>query len=126
MASGRLGGKSAVFVAACVAGTVAFLAENDARAQTPTFYLDRLQIPGAPDDGMVMFRPVTQPRPIFYAQLGIGYQLNPLKTVSIVGRDAEDKAVIKASDRGVVRHQLTVYMAAGFEFLNRFTVSLNF
>jgi len=56
-----------------IAGALA-LVPRGAHAQQQTFYLDRLQVPGAPDDGVVMFRPVTQPDNIFYGQMGVGFQ----------------------------------------------------
>ncbi len=104
-----------------VAGVVA-LAPCAARAQTATFYLDRLQIPGAPDDGMVMFRPVTQPDNVFYGQLGIGFQYAPLRTQTVI----QDAATRKASGPNVIDTQLTIYGSAGFELFNRLVLSVNF
>ena len=54
-----------------------------ADAQQQTFHLDRLEVPGAPDDGVVLFRPVTKDESIFYAQLGLGLSINPLRTDNI-------------------------------------------
>src|SRR5277367_4866349 len=48
------------------AGGGALLLPELANAQQQTFHLDRLEIPGAPDDGVVLFRPVAQPEAIFY------------------------------------------------------------
>ena len=36
-----------------------FAAYGQASAQQSTFKLDRLEVPGAPDDGVAVFRPVT-------------------------------------------------------------------
>ena len=55
---------------ACVAAGL--LVAPAAVAQQSTFHLDRLEMPGAPDDGLVLFRPVTQPRATFFAQIGLG------------------------------------------------------
>ena len=54
-----------------------------AHAQASTFHLDRLEVPGAPDDGVVMFRPVTQPDNIFYGQLGARLSVAPLRTSTL-------------------------------------------
>ena len=97
---------------------------GEAKAQTSTFHLDRLEVPGAPDDGIVMWRPVVQPNTIIYGQLGIGYSLNPLRTTTIV--NPNDKTIVNSSSRGVIKHQLTIYGNVGFQFLNRFSVGLAF
>ena len=70
-------------------------------------------IPGAPDDGIVMFRPVTQPKPTAFAQLALGYQRNPLKATNIT----KDRSALSSSPTGVVQDQLTTYVNAGFQFL---------
>jgi outer membrane protein OmpA-like peptidoglycan-associated protein len=100
-------------------GTAATLAAPRAHAQQATFHLDRLEIPGGPDDGLVLFRPVTQQAPTFFAQLGLGYSLDPLLTKTVTS----DAPTIHASSRGVVKDQLTQYATVGFEFLDRFVVS---
>ena len=97
-------------------------ASSTARAQSATFYLDRLQIPGAPDDGMVMWRPVTQPDNIFYGQLALGFQYAPLRTNTII----QDAATQKASAANVIDTELTIYGSAGFELFNRVILSVNF
>jgi outer membrane protein OmpA-like peptidoglycan-associated protein len=93
-----------------------------AKAQQPTFHLDRLEIPGAPDDGMVLFRPVTQPKPTLFAQLALGYSRNPLHTSNIT----TDRTTLAISPTGVVSDQFTAYGTVGIEVLNRlvFAVSL--
>ena len=62
---------------ACVAAGL--LVAGEAGAQQNVFHLDRLEVPGAPDDGLVLFRPQTKPNTIIYGQLGLGYSLNPLR-----------------------------------------------
>jgi outer membrane protein OmpA-like peptidoglycan-associated protein len=105
-------------LAACAALALT-LASSTAVAQQPTFHLDRLEMPGSPDDGLVLFRPVTQPSPMFFAQIGLGYSRDPLITADITN----DKLTIRNSPRGVIQDQFTQYMTAGFEFLDRFVVS---
>jgi OOP family OmpA-OmpF porin len=109
-------------VAAGLAFSCASAAPSLAHAQTNTFYLDRLQVPGAPDDGMVLFRPVTQPDNIFYGQLGVGFQYAPLRTSNIVS----NAATLKASSANVIDTQLTIYGSAGFELVNRVILAVNF
>ncbi len=76
-------------------------------------------MPGAPDDGLVLFRPVTQPKTIFFGQLALGYSRDPLHTSNITN----DTATLRASDTAVVRDQFTTYATIGFQFLNRVTLA---
>jgi outer membrane protein OmpA-like peptidoglycan-associated protein len=92
----------------------------DAQQQTP--HLDRLEVPGAPDDGAVLFRPVTKSDSIFYAQLGLGYSLNPLRTDNITN----SSSVLRNSPTNVISTQFTSYISAGFEILDRLILGLNF
>ena len=103
---------------ACAA--IGIFVSPSARAQQTTFHLDRLEVPGGPDDGAVLFRPVTQPRAIFFAQLGLGYSRNPLHTTNIIS----DATTIRNSTTGVVQDQFTSYFSGGFQFFNRFTLAV--
>ena len=105
---------------AAVAGGCVALAPELADAQQQTFHLDRLEVPGAPDDGVALFRPVTQSETIFYAQLGIGLSINPLRTSNITNFEP----ALKASSANVISDQFTSYMSAGFELLDRLTLGL--
>jgi len=96
------------------------LSSTSARAQQNTFHLDRLEVPGSPEDGIAVFRPVTQPKPIFFGQLALGYSLNPLHTSNIIS----DRGTLSRSDTGVIKNQFTSYATLGFQFLNRFTVAV--
>ena len=101
--------------ASCVAAAGLMLA-SEARAQQSTFHLDRLEMPGSPDDGLVLFRPVTQPKPTFFAQLGLGYQLRPLHTNNIT----TDKTTLDSSHGGVIQDQFATYATVGLEVGDRF------
>jgi len=103
--------------AAAVAGTTS----RTARAQQSTFRLDRLDVPGSPDDGIVMFRPYTRQNSIFFAQMGLGYQLNPLHTADVTN----DRTTLNASPNAIISNQFTTYATIGFEFLDRFILSAN-
>lgn len=98
------------------------LSAETASAQQKTFHLDRLEMPGAPDDGVVLFRPVTNQRTIFFGQLGIGYQLRPLRTSSVTS----DQATLARSGSTVIQDQFAVYGNAGFQILDRATLALAF
>ena len=103
--------------AAAAAFAATLLAPALANAQQQTFHLDRLEVPGAPDDGVVLFRPVTKEESIFYAQLGLGLSINPLRT----GNITNDPSALHASASNVITTQFTSYMSAGLELLNRLT-----
>lgn len=101
--------------------TGSLFASTNAQAQQRTFKLDRLEIPGAPEDGLVLFRPVTQPKPIFFGQLALGYSLNPLHTSNVIN----DRQTLQNSSTGVIQDQFTAYGTVGFQFYNRFTVAIS-
>jgi len=94
-------------------------AAKTAMAQQATFKLDRLEVPGGPDDGVTLYRPVTQQVPTFFAQIGLGYSRSPLLTSTIV----TDKDTLHDSARAVIQDQFTQYTTVGFAFLDRFAVS---
>ncbi|MGH7270407.1 MAG: transporter, partial [Polyangiaceae bacterium] len=104
--------------AALCSGTA--LTASSARAQQQTFHLDRLEVPGAPDDGQVLFRPVTQEHSIFYTQLGLGLAINPLRTNNITNFDS----ALRASSGHAVTSQFSSYLSAGFELLDSLTLGL--
>src|SRR5260221_7099263 len=114
----RLFTKISVFAVALSVASVGSVA----RAQQTTFYLDRLNVPGAPDDTSVLFRPVTQPDNIFYFQMAAGFQYAPLRTSTIIN----DSSLKKPFSSNVIDTQLTIYGSAGFELFNRAILSLNF
>jgi outer membrane protein OmpA-like peptidoglycan-associated protein len=108
-----------VALGALLTATAALMAAPEpAQAQQQTFHLDRLEVPGAPDDGVALFRPVTHEGTIFYAQLGLGLAINPLRTKDITN----DGSTLQASRTNVISDQFSTYMSAGFEFFNRLTV----
>ena len=104
--------------------TAAFAAgPRDAAAQTKTFHLDRLEVPGAPDDGVALFMPDNNPRNIFYGQIALGYQLRPLRLRAIT----QDTSVLaRTTNTGVIQDQLTIYGNVGFQLLERVTVGVSF
>lgn len=99
------------------------LLPTDAFAQQKTFHLDRLEMPGAPEDGVALFRPETNQRNIFYGQLGIGYSLRPLKVRNIT---SDQQTITRTNRTSVIQDQLTVYGSAGFQILDRATIGVTF
>jgi outer membrane protein OmpA-like peptidoglycan-associated protein len=93
-----------------------------ADAQQQTFHLDRLEVPGGPEDGIVLFRPVAQPKPTFYAQLAIGYAADPLRTSNIT----TNAATLRASATNVVVSQISTYLSLGFDLFGRLTLGATF
>jgi outer membrane protein OmpA-like peptidoglycan-associated protein len=105
-----------------VAFAGALVAARPAAAQQQTFHLDRLEVPGAPDDGLVVFRPRVQDAAMIYGQLGLGLAVDPLRT----GNITNIQAVQQASAANVITDQLSTYASVGIEFLGRFTFGLTF
>ena len=102
--------------------TAALVGQKDAAAQQKTFHLDRLEMPGAPDDGVAVFRPVTNQRTIFFGQLAIGDQWRPLRTDSITS----NQPTRDRSSTAVIQNQFAIYANVGFEILDRVTLGLAF
>jgi len=100
------------------------MSARPARAQQHTFHLDRLEVPGAPDDGLVLFRPVTRPDAIFYTQLGLGLSIDPLRMSNIGIYTASNTA--RQVPSNVITSQFSTYLSAGFELLNRVTLGATF
>ena len=101
---------------AALAAAGAILATRPCDAQQPTFHLDRLEVPGSPDDGAVLFRPTTNEASIIYAQLGLGFSLNPLRTSDIT------HASTLGGQTNVITSQFSTYLSGGFEFFDRLTL----
>ena len=83
---------------------------TNAWAQAKTFYLDRLQIGGAPADGVAVWNPEINGTRAFI-QAAPGVALRPLRTEHIVN-NAADVAVFQGDP---VKHQFIVYATVGAE-----------
>lgn len=106
-------------VGTVLAALLTALVPKAANAQQRTPHLDRLEMPGGPDDGAVLFRPVTQARTILFGQLALGYSHKPLRTKTIT----QDKLAINRSKTGVVDYQFTQYATLGLQLFDRYTVA---
>lgn len=96
------------------------LTSSQAEAQEDTFYLDRAQISGAPDDGFMVWRPYTHQKTRYYLTATLGYTLNPLR------RDAvTDDAIAKSTIENPLEHQLITYLQGGLELSNRIGLNIS-
>ncbi|HEX3596030.1 MAG TPA: hypothetical protein VHU80_13050, partial [Polyangiaceae bacterium] len=95
-------------------------ASHRAAAQQATFYLDRIQISGAPDDGLVLWRPYIYEKTRFYANAALGYTLDPLRA-----SDVTDRPNVQDRIDTPVTHQLVLHPSVGAEFAGRFGVGLS-
>jgi OmpA-OmpF porin, OOP family len=121
LARARMNRKKLAIAGVYVSGALSIVPNvPNARAQQRTFHLDRLEMPGAPEDGVVLFRPVTQAKTIVFGQYALGFSLRPLRTATITA----DRATLRSSPAGVVDYQLTQYATLGIQFLDRLTVGL--
>jgi OOP family OmpA-OmpF porin len=83
-------------------------------AQTRTWYLDRAQISGAPDDGFMVWRPFMYEETRFYGMMALGYTLNPLHD-GAVAKDSQTADRIQHP----VKHQIIDYLSLGMEIAGR-------
>jgi OOP family OmpA-OmpF porin len=100
---------------------LALFAPRVARAQQKTFYLDRLTIAGAPDDGIAIWRPYEAPRSRYFAQMGIGFTLNPLRLRTVA---PPGNSVLRRYTNAPVSTQLIDYTTVGAEVGGRATFLL--
>jgi outer membrane protein OmpA-like peptidoglycan-associated protein len=108
--------------AAAAVAAAALLAASPARAQTPTFALDRLPMAGAPGDGIAVWRPDMSDTTRFYGQLGLGVTADPLRTVNYV----HDEALANKITSNIVPMQLVTYLDVGVEILSRVALQVSF
>jgi OmpA-OmpF porin, OOP family len=66
-------------VVAAIAAATCTLFSAASRGQAATFSLDRLQVGGAPDDGIAVWRPQMGESTRLFGQLGLGFALNPFR-----------------------------------------------
>jgi outer membrane protein OmpA-like peptidoglycan-associated protein len=112
--------------AGALAAVAITLAPAVGRAQDSTFYLDRLRMAGAPDDGIGVWRPQMGKETRFFGQLGLGFALNPLRIDNYVD-DLDKEEAIKARLGGnPVSAQLITYLDAGVEVLDRVAFQASF
>ena len=87
-------------------------------------YLDRLQIGGAPEDAIGLWRPHFDKQTRFFGQLGMGFGLNPFR-VENNRDDPKQAALLNQSGGAPVSGQLISYLGVGVEILERFAFQAN-
>ena len=103
---------------------VGALTSGEARAQQKTLYLDRLNMAGAPEDGIGIWRPQMGPKTRFFGQLGLGFALNPLRVQNEVD-DPTKQALLRRSNGDPVTSQLIGYADVGVELFDRFALQVS-
>jgi hypothetical protein len=94
---------------------VVLLWSRGATAQQSTFYLDRLTLGGAPDDGIAVWRPVMSPKTRFFGQMALGLSVNPLRASTV----APNAAALRKIGGSPVFSQVIDYMTLGAELSER-------
>lgn len=120
--SGARGSLTAAVLSAAAA-LAAGLAPSAALAQDRTFYLDRLRMAGAPEDGIGVWRPHLGEETRFFGQLGLGVSVHPLRNDNYVD-DLRIEEQINGD--GPVTSQLITYLNAGVEILGRAALQASF
>lgn len=106
-----------------VAALWALVSPVAAYAQADTFYLDRLYMAGAPEDGIGVWRPHMSEKTRFFGQLGLGFSFEPFRFENEIN-DLQQRAFV-AARRGVpVQAQLITYADIGVEIFDRFSVQV--
>lgn len=93
-----------------------------ARAQTPTFAVDRLVMAGAPDDGVAIWRPDMANKTRFFEQVGLGLSINPLRASNI----ADNLIVQRTLPGNPLTRQVIDYSNVGAEILGRLSIQVAF
>lgn len=95
-----------------------------AEAQEKTFYLDRLQMSGAPDDGYTVWRPYKHEETRFYGTFTLGWTQNPLRDETVVDADTDDGQDLLREIGNPVGTQIITYLAVGMEVASRVGVNV--
>lgn len=108
--------RRAMLTFAIAVGTLAVTKES--KAQQRTFYLDRLTVGGAPEDGLGIWRPVMADRTIFFGQMALGFTLNPLRVATIAPATRQ-----REQAGNTVTTQLINYATVGTQIFHRLQLS---
>ncbi len=91
--------------------------------QAQTFYVDRLFMAGAPDDGIGVWRPQMGEKTRVFGQLAFGFAYEPFRFENEVA-DPTQRNYLQASFGPPLQYQVLVYADIGMEFLDRFSVQV--
>jgi outer membrane protein OmpA-like peptidoglycan-associated protein len=94
------------------------LCAHEAHAQR-AFYLDRVQVTGAPDDGLITRRPYLHDVSRVYGSATLGYVLNPLRDSTVAASQGVEDRI-----ENLMRHQVLTYFNAGIEIAGRASIEL--
>jgi len=110
------GGRGLLSLFAVLLGV--WLGTSPAHAQR-AFYLDRVQIGGAPDDGLVTRRPYLSPDTRLYGSVTLGYVVDALRASTVAASTrVEDKI------ENLIQQQLMGYFSGGIEIGGRVGLGL--
>lgn len=98
---------------------VVLTAAPQANAQSRTWYHDRLQLSGDPDDGFYVWRPKQYERMRFYGMWALGYAVHTLRDETVT-RDAGTQAAIG----NPLNNRMITYLHGGVELLQRLSVNV--
>src|SRR6185503_8270207 len=110
------------FCAALLASACAGLFPSAAEAQVKTFYVDRLFMAGAPDDGVGIWRPEMGGTTRLFGQFGLGLSINPLRSDNFVD-DLNKEETLQGNP---VSSQLISYFNAGAQIYDRALLQISF
>src|SRR4030095_4726420 len=107
-----------LFIGFAVAA-LALLTPPSVRAQSRTFYLDRAQLSGAPDDGFMVWRPYVWEKTRFYGMAALGYAHRPLRDTTV-----SDDAITARNVDDPVDGQILMYLLAGTQIGERASINV--
>ena len=107
---------------AAAAVALTLLVAPQAGAQPTTFAVDRLDMAGAPGDGIGVWRPDMADKTRFFGQLGLGVAVNPLRVANYVD-NLDDVGKVKGNP---LTRQVITYFDAGVEILGRVSLQVAF
>ncbi len=93
---------------------LALVTSELASAQSRTFYLDRVQLGGAPGDGLMVWRPEFTRTTSVYGAFAVGYALDPLRKNSV----AEDPKTLGRMEN-LITQEVDIYALAGVQLFGR-------
>lgn len=109
-------------VAAAAAFAASIAGASTSSAQLATFTADRLIMAGAPGDGIAVWRPDVSEKTRFFAQLGLGLAINPLR----VDNHVDNLDIAEKLPGHALTSQFITYVDVGAEILNRVSLQVSF
>jgi OmpA-OmpF porin, OOP family len=107
-------------------GALCALLPRLAAAQSRTFYLDRIFMAGAPDDGIGVWRPHMGETTRFYGQFALGLASQPFRVENEIADVGANRDTIGRELGPPVEVQLIGYAHAGVEIRERVGIQVSF